>query len=162
MTAIVALLVATPMLAACIVDVRRRIIPDTCVVVIASIGIAAAALSGAPAPTLAAGGVCAGFGFAAVCLGAWGWGDAKLLAAAGLVAPPAALPLLLLATTLAGGAIAGLLLLLRQPLMTGSLALPASAPRWLHAEATRLRRAPSVPYAIAIAAGLAAALASGA
>ena len=162
MMAVIIMLVSAPMLAACIVDVRRRIIPDTCVIAIAGIGLVAVMLSAAPAWPLAAGGICAAFGLVAVYFGAWGLGDAKLFAATGLVAPAEALPMLLLATTLVGGAIAGVLLLLRRPLVTGTLALPAGAPRWLRAEATRLRRAPSVPYAIAIAAGFAAAASSGA
>ena len=162
MTTYTAILVAAPMLAACIVDVRRRIIPDISVMAIAAIGVATALLSGAPAWPLAAGGICAVGGLIAVYFGAWGWGDAKLLAATGLAAPPEALPMLLLSTTLAGGAIAGMLLLLRRPLLAGVLVLPAGAPRWLRAEATRLRRAPSVPYAIAIAAGFAAAVSIGA
>ncbi len=161
MTTYYAMLVSAPMLAACIVDVRRRIIPDTAVIAIAGIGIATASMSGAPAWPLAAGGICAVVGLIAVYFGTWGWGDAKLLAATGLATPPEALPMLLLSTSLAGGAIAGVLLLLRRPLIAGVVVLPAGAPRWLRAEATRLRRAPSVPYAIAIAVGFAAAVSTG-
>jgi Flp pilus assembly protein protease CpaA len=63
-----------------------------------------------------------------------------------------------LGTALSGGLLAILLMALRGPVRRGALALPAGAPRWLKAEQTRLRRHPSVPYAVAITTGLATAL----
>jgi prepilin peptidase CpaA len=154
MTFDVAMVAALPMLGACLWDVRYRLIPDW-----ASGGIAlaggAAGLAAATLPaTLVAGGLALAAGALAARAGAWGWGDAKLLGASAMVAGlPGLLPLLL-GTAVAGGLMAAALLLVRGPVLAGRLALPPAAPRWLRAEQTRLRRAPTLPYALAIAAGL--------
>jgi len=154
MAALVAMALAAPMLAACISDVRRRIIPDWTVLAIGSVGLASALVLGILPDATLGGLLCLGGGALAARLGAWGWGDAKLLGATGLVTGYSALPALILGTAAAGGMLAAALLLLRAPVQARRLALPDGAPRWLRAEQTRLRRAPSVPYGLAIIAGL--------
>ncbi len=156
---------APPLFAACLWDVRHRLIPDWASAWIAAVGLAAAvvaaSLAGEPATLIApmaSGLACLGLGALAARTGLWGWGDAKLLGAAGLVVGPEGLLPLLLGTALAGGGLALLLLALRGPVRRGALALPPGAPRWLRAEQTRLRRYPTIPYAVAIATGLATAL----
>lgn len=162
METLFAIAVVVPMLAACVVDVRRRIIPDWTVAAVALVGLAhALALGNAPL-ALAAGAICLAVGCVAGWAGVWGWGDAKLIGAAGLAAGWGGLLPLLAGTAIAGGLFAALLLLLRAPVVAGRLALPAGAPRWLRAEQTRLRRAPTIPYAIAIITGLAMTLVAGA
>lgn len=162
MAAALPMLAALPMIAACLTDVRHRLIPDWTVLAVASVGLVQALLLGTLPTALAAGGICLLLGTAAARGGLWGWGDAKLLAAAGIQAGLSGLPILLFGTAIAGGLLSALLLLLRGPVRAGAIALPASAPRWLRAEQTRLRRAPTIPYALAIAAGLATALQTGA
>lgn len=162
MALLLAMAVAIPLAAACMQDVRRRLIPDWTVATIGAVGFSAALATGATADAALGGvvGLCAG-ALAAVC-GAWGWGDAKLLGSAGLAAGWSAMPALVLATAATGTLLALVLLALRAPVQARRLALPSSAPRWLRAEQTRLRRAPSVPYGLAIASGLVFALLSGA
>jgi prepilin peptidase CpaA len=162
MEKLLAIAVAAPLLVACVVDIRRRLIPDWTVLALATAGLAQAIAAGAVPSAVAAGLLCLLVGAAAAALGVWGWGDAKLIGAAGLAAGWTGLLPLFTGTAIAGGALAALLLLLRQPVRIGWLALPAGAPRWLRAEQTRLRRAPTIPYAIAIAAGLWLALSAGA
>ena len=165
MALLLALALAPPLFAACLWDVRHRLIPDWTVVWVAAAGLAAAlALSlvqGSVVPLgLALGGglVCTALSLLSARFGLWGLGDAKLFAAAGLVAGLQGLLQMVFATALAGGALALLLLALRGPVRSGLIALPAGAPRWLKAEQTRLRRHPTIPYAVAIATGLATAL----
>jgi Flp pilus assembly protein protease CpaA len=162
METLMTMAVAAPLLVACIVDIRRRLIPDWTVAAIALLGVVHALSAGGLATAIAAGLLCLLLGALAGFLGVWGWGDAKLIGAAGLVAGWSGLTLLLAGTAIAGGLIAALLLLLRQPVRAGWIALPEGAPRWLRAEQTRLRRAPTIPYAIAIAVGLFLALPAGA
>jgi prepilin peptidase CpaA len=151
---------ALPLAAVCAADLRHRIIPDWCVILLALLGLIgalAADQAGNPAAlrsALVAGGLCALLGGGLSVIGLWGWGDAKLLAAAGLLTGLAGMPRLLLGMALAGGGLALLLLLARMLLLRGRLALPQTAPRWLRAERRRLRLAPSVPYGLAIVAGL--------
>lgn len=165
MALVSALLLAPPLFAACLWDVRHRLIPDGTVLAVGAIGLGAAlvdaSLLGSPAallPILSVGLLCLLLGALAARSAVWGWGDAKLLGAAGLVAGPDGLLHLLLATSVTGGLLALLLLALRVPVRRGVLALPAGAPRWLRAEQTRLRRHPTIPYAVAIASGVATAL----
>jgi prepilin peptidase CpaA len=158
MEAYLTIAAALPMLAACVADVRRRIIPDWSVLAVAALGLALGLAHGMAPAALVAGAICVSLGSAAARAGLWGWGDAKLIGAAGLLVGPAGLPALLAGTAIAGGVMAALLLVLRGPVVAGRLALPAGAPRWLRAEQTRLRRAPTIPYGLAIAAGLALAL----
>jgi len=148
------------MTAVCLADVRHRIIPDWCVAAIAIAGLFGA-LSTEQAGSLVAlksalvaGGLCALIGGGLSVIGLWGWGDAKLLAAAGLLTGLAGLPRLLVSMALAGGVLALLLLVLRWFVRRGRLAFKPDAPRWLRAERRRLRLAPSVPYGLAIVAGL--------
>lgn len=159
-----ALLAVVPLAAVCVADLRHRIIPDWCVAVLAVAGLLggvgaeqsgslAAQASGLPSALLA-GGICALIGGGLSVTGLWGWGDAKLLAAAGLVTGLAGLPRLFVGMALAGGGLALLLLVLRHFVRRGRLALKPDAPRWLRAERRRLALAPSVPYGLAIVAGL--------
>jgi prepilin peptidase CpaA len=162
METLFAMAVAAPMTAACVTDVRRRLIPDLAVAAIALLALAQALASGTLASALASGAACLLVGSAAARIGFWGWGDAKLIGACGLAVGLSGLPYLLLGTAIAGGVLAALMLLLRAPVVSGRMALPAGAPRWLRAEQTRLRRAPTIPYALAIATGLATAFSVGA
>ncbi|WP_017667767.1 A24 family peptidase [Sandarakinorhabdus sp. AAP62] len=153
-------LAVVPLAAVCAADLRHRIIPDWCVAALALIGLLGAAgaqqSSGPDAlqSALLAGGFCALIGGGLSVIGLWGWGDAKLLAAAGLITGVAGMPRLFMAMALAGGGLALLLLVLRGCVRRGRLALKPDAPRWLRAERRRLRLAPSVPYGLAIVAGL--------
>lgn len=165
MALLLALALAPPLFAACLWDVRHRLIPDWTVLWVAAVGlfgsVASSVVEGSVAPlghALGGGLLCALLSLLAARFGVWGLGDAKLFAAAGLVTGLPGLVQLLFATALTGGAFALLLLALRGPVRSGVLALPAGAPRWLKAEQTRLRRHPTIPYAVAIATGLATAL----
>lgn len=165
MTVVLGLALAPPLVAACLWDVRHRLIPDWTVLWVGAAGTAAAAFDflsgGGPfglADVAAAGAICLLMGALAARAGLWGWGDGKLFGASGLVVGLDGLFPLLLGTALSGGLLAILLIALRGPVRSGALALPAGAPRWLKAEQTRLRRHPSVPYAVAITTGLATAL----
>jgi prepilin peptidase CpaA len=161
MAVLLALAVAPPLVAACLRDVRHRLIPDWTVAWIGAVGLGAA-LAGAAeagaiaalAAPLAAGFACFLLGSLAARTGIWGWGDAKLIGAAGLLAGAGGILPLLLGTAVSGGLFALLMLGLRGPVRAGLLAVPAGAPRWLKAEQTRLRRHPTIPYAIPIAVGL--------
>ncbi len=148
------LLCAAPVLmAACVSDVRRRIIPDWSVLALAAIGIGAAVLGGSLAAHLAVGGLCLLTGGLLAISGLWGWGDAKLLGASGLLVGLDGLVPFANVMVLTGAGLALLLISLRRPVRAGRLPLPPGAPRWLVAEHRRLRAAPSVPYGLAIAAG---------
>jgi prepilin peptidase CpaA len=165
MALLLALALAPPLFAACLWDVRHRLIPDWTVLWVAVAGligaVASAVSAGSVGPlalSLGGGLVCAVLSLLAARFGVWGLGDAKLFAAAGLVVGLSGLLQLLFGTALTGGALALLLLVLRGPVRSGLIVLPAGAPRWLKAEQTRLRRHPTIPYAVAIATGLATAL----
>jgi prepilin peptidase CpaA len=161
MTVFVCLSLAPPLVAACLWDVRHRLIPDWTVLWVGGVGVAAALQDFRAADAVgavAAGAICLLLGVLAVRGGLWGLGDAKLFGACGLVAGVDGLFLLLLGTSLSGGLLALCLVALRGPVRRGLISLPAGAPRWLKAEQTRLRRHPTVPYALAITTGLATAL----
>ncbi|WP_310476554.1 prepilin peptidase [Sandarakinorhabdus sp.] len=159
-----ALLAMVPLAAVCAADLRHRIIPDWCVAALAITGLLGALSAGPSASpaaaamalqsALVAGGICALIGGGLSAIGLWGWGDAKLLAAAGLITGVAGMPRLFVGMALAGGGLALLLLVLRWFVRRGRLRLKPDAPRWLRAERRRLRLAPSVPYGLAIVAGL--------
>lgn len=158
MAIVLKLLAVVPLLAICLDDLRHRLIPDWAVLAVAGIGLLGAIVVGqsglALQSALVAGGICAVIGVSLSLVGVWGWGDAKLLAASGLLTSLSGLAPMFLGMTLAGGALALLLLALRQPVRAGQWRLPASAPRWLRKEQRRLRLAPSVPYGLAIVVGL--------
>lgn len=162
MNALLLMLVLVPMALICLSDLRRRIIPDGAVVAIAMIGLLRAAMAGQPdlfnvaavPSALAAGGVGVVFGAALAVPGIWGWGDAKLLAAGGTLTGVAGLPVLLMVMALVGGVFALALLLIRKQLLAGRWQLSVQAPRWLLVEQRRLRRVPTVPYGLAIVAGI--------
>lgn len=147
-------LAALPLLAvACVTDVRRRLIPNWTAGGAAAVGGVAALASGTGLEALGAGLLCLGLGSAAAWPGMWGWGDAKLLGGAGVVAGLSGALMLLLATALIGALLA-LSLMAARPFARVRPGLP----RWLRAELRRLRCAPTVPYAVAITGGLAVAL----
>lgn len=153
-----ALFLAPPLLAACLADVRFRIVPDVAVLALLGIGLVVAMQQAAVMVALATGSLALALGLLFWWLGGWGMGDAKLLGAAGLLVGPSGLPVLMLVMALVGGLMALLALVLSAQARTGRLILPAGAPRWLHVEARRLRMAPSLPYGLAIAVGLMAAV----
>lgn len=155
---VLALFVAPPLLAACVADIRFRIIPDMAVLSMAGIGLVVAMQQPSVLPALAAGSIALAVGMGFWWLGGWGMGDAKLLGASGLLVGPSGLPVVLAVMALAGGVMAILVLMLSARARAGRLVLPAGAPRWLRVEARRLRLAPSLPYGLAIAAGLVAAV----
>jgi len=141
-------------------DVRWRIVPDWCVIGLAvSAGLAELALGILPSH-IVVGFACLAVGVAAAMLRLWGWGDAKLAGAAGLAAGSHHIGAFLMFTSLSGFALAAVILVMRPIALKHLRRSPPHWPRWAQVELTRLRRAPTVPYALAIAAGLAAALAS--
>ena len=155
------LLAALPWLVAIgLADVRWRIVPDGCVLGLSiSAAFAAFALGVLPAHMLV-GLVALALGVAAAILRLWGWGDAKLVGAAGFAAGSDHIGSFLLFTATSGFLLAAVILAMRPLALARLRRAPPSWPRWAEVELTRLRRAPSVPYALAIAAGLAAALVS--
>lgn len=153
-----ALFLAPPLVVATLADVRFRIIPDLAVLAVAGIGLVAALSSGAPLPAVVTGFSALGLGLGLWWFGAWGMGDAKLLGAAGLVAGPDGMAPMIAVMAVAGALMAVVLLALAPHVRAGRVAVPAHAPRWVRAEARRLRMAPSLPYGLAIAAGLMAAV----
>lgn len=135
-------------------DVAVRTVPNCIAVLLALLGLACRLLGGDVGI-----GVALAFAvFAAAALlwlrGYMGGGDAKLLGAIALVAPPARIPELLLTTALCGGGLAMFYLL-----MSYLVARPAGGMRrtvlgrLAKAEQWRLSRRGPLPYATAIAGG---------
>ncbi len=102
-------LVLATLAVATIADLRHRQIPDACPLVLLAIAVLAASFGALSWPAIAAGFVLgAGLGVSGFALGAWGGGDAKLVAALGAcLGFPAILPALLY-TALGGGVLAAL------------------------------------------------------
>lgn len=144
--------------AACALDMRRRLIPDWASLGLGVTGLAVAASGGGPGAHLAAGAAALALGAFAAWRGLWGWGDAKLVGAAGAVVGPAGLFPLFLFTSISGGALAAVILLARPAALAWAHTPSNRWPRWVRAELIRLRRAPSAPYGLAISAGLVLAL----
>lgn len=139
--------------AAALHDLAVRTVPNLLVAVLACCGLALAGLQHRLPASLA---VAAALFLLAVLLwlrGLLGGADAKLLAACGLLIPPAHVAAMLLATALLGG-------VLCVPYLPGRhlFARPASGrpagllARLLRCERRRLRRRGPLPYAVAIAA----------
>jgi len=142
------------LLGAALHDVAVRTVPNCVPVALAALGVAARLLDG----SLLLGLAVAGAVFVVAVLlwlrGLMGGGDAKLLGAAALVAPPGRIPDLLLMTALCGGVLALFYLA-----MSRVVARPAGGTRRTmlgriaKAERWRLSRRGPLPYATAIAGG---------
>ena len=147
------------------IDLKRRIIPNESVLLVAAGGVALAAL-------LRPGTMLIGLPLAFAVLLALlvaahfnvlGAGDAKLIAAVTLLAPPDRVALLLMAIALSGGLVSGVYLvafhLTKRTGIVGRYATGSFA-NARRAGAARMRAGYSVPYAVAILAGVALYLAS--
>jgi prepilin peptidase CpaA len=147
--------------AATVVDLRRRIIPDEASAAIAVSGFALSllvrpgsawiSLAGAVALLIALG--------QAARFRLIGGGDAKLIAAVSLLVPPEKIGALLLAIAFAGGMFSLVYLALRRLLRGRKRAPPALADlgafgRFVRAEYARIRLACTVPYSLAVFAGV--------
>ncbi len=137
-----------------------RTIPNGWCGAIALLGLAARALDG----TLPFGLIAAAAVFALMAvfwrLGFIGGGDVKLLAACALAIPPRLVPALLIDTVMVGALLGLIYLAARDRLPRPRPAHPASLlARALRAERWRLSRGGPLPYAVAIAAGMAIVLA---
>ena len=142
------------LLGAALHDLAVRTVPNCVPVALVLLGLAARLMDGGLWVGLAV----AGAVFAGVVLlwlrGLMGGGDAKLLGAVALLAPPSAIPGLLLMIALCGGALALFYLA-----MSYLIARPPSGPRQTlmariaKAERWRLSRRGPLPYAMAIAGG---------
>ncbi len=155
------------------IDLRRRIIPNELVALVAVGGVA---LNGLLRP----GSILLSLLFCLVVLLALlvfahfnvlGAGDAKLIAAATLLVPPERIGLLLLAIALAGGLLSGVYLVAFQSLKharagrrhgahLGPRHAAGSFAKFSRAGFARMRAGYSVPYALAVLAGIAFYLAS--
>lgn len=138
-------------------DVAARTIPGLTCVAIALLGLLARDVAGQLAPAVAAAGAVFAGAFLCWRRGWLGGGDVKLLGAAALAVPPASVPALLAATAIAGAGLALLYLAARRvvaapagPRPRGLLARAVRAERW------RIARGGPLPYAVAIALGMAA------
>lgn len=146
------------LLAAALYDLGWRLIPNALPATLAGAGVALRLAEGL-------GALLAGLATGAVALlllgllwraGFLGGGDAKLAAAGSVFLAPAAVPQAALATALAGGVLALLYLALRPLLPKRQAPAGRTSPmlvRFACVEAWRVRRG-SLPYAVAIAAGV--------
>ena len=135
-------------------DLAARTVPNPVPILLALLGAVLQLAAGHLPASLGA--ALAVFIAAAFCWrrGWLGGADAKLLGAVSLLVAPRLVPSLLLAIALAGGALALLYLALRRLVRKPRARRPASlAGRILRAEAWRIARRGSLPYAAAIAAG---------
>ncbi|HEY5301998.1 MAG TPA: prepilin peptidase [Acetobacteraceae bacterium] len=137
-------------------DVIARTIPNGWCGAIALLGLASRLVDGTiPAGLLAAAAV---FALMAICwrFGFMGGGDVKLLAACALAIPPHLAPALLIDTAMVGALLGVVYLAARNRLPRPGARRPASLlARALRAERWRLSRGGPLPYAVAIAAGMA-------
>lgn len=147
------------MFAASFHDIVARTIPNLLSVLLAALGLLAAATSGHLPGSLAAAGVV--FMISAFCWhrGWMGGGDVKLLGAAALSLPPLLVPTFVAAVALSGGVLAiayglGGRVLPRLSSSRTSHARPAGLlARAIRVERWRISRGGPLPYACAIAAG---------
>jgi len=132
-------------------DFATRMIPNSLPLALSGVGLAIRIEAGDWRAGLLAAAIILSLGFALWLLGAWGGGDAKLLAAAAIfVAPPEILRLLALMSLL-GGALALIYLLLGR-LAPIQLHWPQQIlARRIQIEHRRMKRRAPLPYAIAIA-----------
>ena len=144
---------------ASIVDLRRRIIPNEACIFVAVTGIAlnVIARSGGAWTTVALSLLI----FVALAIAAQlaivGGGDAKMIAAVSLLVPPQGLAALILAIALAGGGLSVVYLGLRSWLRATQPRRPSrhgAVARFLRRERARILASSTVPYALAIFAGV--------
>ena len=143
-------------------DAAFRTIPNVLTAILALCGIALRAEAGDLAAAVLA--ALAVFAAALFCWrrGWMGGGDAKLLTAAALLAPPGQIPMMLAWIAVAGGLLALPYLIARRRMpLTARSRSTAMLARIARAERWRLRRGGPLPYAIAIAAGTAIVLLQG-
>lgn len=144
-----------PLSAACVADVRWRLIPDWASLALFVLGLVVVATATSPLTAFGGGMIGIAFGVAAAVFGFWGWGDAKLFAGAALIAGPGALAFLVAGMALTGAAMALAILSLRPAARRYAARSTGSTfPRWVRNEMRRCRMAPSIPYAIAITGGV--------
>lgn len=156
------------------IDLRRRIVPNESVMLVAAGGVAIGVLTRPGSTVLLSLLLC----FVVLLMllvfahfNVLGAGDAKLIAAATLLVPPERIGLLLLAIALAGGLLSGAYLVAFQSLKharagrrhgahLGLRHAAGSFARSSRAGVARMRSGYSVPYALAVLAGVAFYLAS--
>lgn len=147
--------------AATVVDLRRRIIPDEASIAIAVSGFALSLIvrPGSAWISLAAAFVLLVALGQAARFRLIGGGDAKLIAAVSLLVPPDRIGVLLLAIAFAGGFFSLIYLALRRVLRGRRRSPPLLAGlgafgRFVRAEYARIRLACTVPYSLAVFAGV--------
>lgn len=144
------------LLAASVHDVMARTIPGALCAAIAGLGLLARYAGGDLSHGVLA--ACLVFAGAWVCWrrGWLGGGDVKLLAAAALAVPPGTVPAMLAATAIAGAGLALLYLAARRVVPAAAGARPRALwARAARAERWRIARGGPLPYAVAIAFGMA-------
>jgi prepilin peptidase CpaA len=144
-------------------DFRARIIPNRVVALIAANGLLLGLLSRPELiwiSLLASLMLLIGLGFIAH-LDLIGGGDAKLISAVTLLVPPESIASLLLAIALAGGIVSGAYLAVFYALPRARNKKKKMAtrwfgrfPQWLQRERTRILKATSVPYSVAVLGGV--------
>lgn len=160
-------LLAALLLAATVIDIRERRIPNALTLAGCATGLAVGAATGGTGGFLDAGmALLIAFG---ISLPFWlvGWmgaGDVKLIAAVGAFVGRGLVFETLAAIAIAGGVLAALALLRRGVLartterMTATLGLTLGTRRWSYVEPDQKEQEVRLPYAIAISAGTAAAI----
>jgi prepilin peptidase CpaA len=156
-------IITCALIASSFVDLKRRIIPNELVILVAVCGLGAC-LSTRPSDAalslLVAGGVF--FALAWCCRRNWlGGGDVKLMTALTLAVPASEVGALLVAISVAGAILCCAYLTARLALTTFRLVPAGPAPAaadapllaWVHAESARIMEGRSVPYALAIFGG---------
>lgn len=137
-------------------DLVTRTVPNRLAAALATLGFGVQVLQGAV--LMAALAALAVFALAALCWqrGWMGGGDVKLLGAAALLVPPSSVPAMIAAITMAGLPLAVIYLLCRHRVtLSRGLAPPGLLARIARIERRRLRRGGPLPYAVAIASGVA-------
>ena len=140
-------------------DIAARIIPDSCAIALALLGLASRAVHGLPEMAITIALALTLFVLLVVlhARGMLGGGDVKLASAAALGLSPDSLYRFVVVTTLAGGVLALLYLVLRPMFRGVRTTPPARGTSFLHrvasAERWRIARRGSLPYGVAIACG---------
>lgn len=163
MTTALSVALATMAALAAFRDLIARTIPNGWCVAIAALGLVARGTTGTVPTSIAA--AAAIFVLTAACWRA-GWlggGDVKLLSACALAVPPHLVPTLIFDTAIAGAVLGLIYLAARGRVRRPSTPRPSHLlRRAIRAEQWRLSRGGPLPYAVAIAAGVALVLAHGA
>ena len=137
-------------------DAAFRTVPNMVCAALALCGLFVRVLDGNPFSGLLAAAIV--FSLAAVCWSRrWmGGGDVKLVTAASLLVAPTQVPAMLIAVALAGGILTLPYLVARHRLPAPATTRPVTiVARVLRVERRRLRQGGPLPYAVAIAAGVA-------